>query len=80
MRNQILIFYFPSNFFYQMLNMFKGASAFNQNLCHFGANFGQIFTTPVLGTTNMFEDSGCSDRGTPTGEYGPWCVPVSTCI
>ena len=58
-----------------MFWQFKDATAFNQNLCHFGVSFGQLSFDPF----GMFEDSGCIDKDTPTDRTGPWCA-VTTCL
>ena len=72
MRDQVLIFYsYPT--YYQMGYMFYTATAFNQDLCHFGDYFSQI-----TDTTDMFVGSGCLDKTSPTGPAGPWCE-VTNC-
>ena len=55
----------------QMSYMFWGATAFNQDLCHFGDNW------PHSSVFNMFADSGCASTSKPEGVNGPWCA--STC-
>ena len=50
MGNQILIPYFYPTY-YQMTWMFNGATAFNQDLCHFGDNW------PYSRVRNMFFDA-----------------------
>ena len=57
-----------------MNNMFRGATAFNQDLCHFGDYFSQIANKAY-----MFLDSGCFDKTDPTSASGPWCA-VKTCF
>ena len=52
--------------------MFSGATAFNQDMCHFGVNFSQKTVS------DMFEDSGCSDKNEPVSANGPWCA-VTAC-
>ena len=53
--------------------MFNNATAFNQNLCHFGDNW------PYSWMYSLFVGSGCPDTGDPwESAYGPWCA-VSSC-
>ena len=72
MRRQILIPYYFYPTYYQMNAMFYGATAFNQDLCHFGDNW------PYGDVKYMFLNSGCANTNDPTGETGPWCA-VTTC-
>ena len=53
--------------------MFNNATAFNQNLCHFGDNW------PYSWMYSLFVGSGCPDTGDPwESANGPWCA-VSNC-
>ena len=74
MRRQILIPNFDPTC-YQMSYMFKGATAFNQDMCHFGDNWSWLYFGNVF---DMFSDSGCGNTNQPTGASGPWCA-VTTC-
>ena len=70
--DQILWLFISYQTYYQMTDIFFGAKAFNQDLCHFGVNglpavYGGIFT-----------NSGCFDTSNPTSPTGPWCA-VTTC-
>ena len=56
-----------------MWRMFGNATAFNQDLCHFGDYYSQISNKAY-----MFENSGCLYTTTPTSASGPWCA-VQTC-
>ncbi|EJK49253.1 hypothetical protein THAOC_31893 [Thalassiosira oceanica] len=56
----------------KMSYMFYDATAFNQDLCHFGDNFSQKTVTL------MFYDSACSNKNEPSSASGPWCA-VTTC-
>ena len=58
---------------FQMGYMLQGATAFNQNLCHFGDNTSQLSDASL-----MFDNSGCSNTNDPASATGPWCV-VTTC-
>jgi len=59
-----------------MHDMFRGATAFNQNLCDFGdsANFSKLYGS----FQDMFTASGCQYTNRPTGADGPWCA-AATC-
>ena len=57
-----------------MGEMFDGAEAFDQDLCHFGDNFSQISDKGF-----MFRNSGCAEDGDPTSANGPWCA-VANCL
>ncbi|EJK63918.1 hypothetical protein THAOC_15398 [Thalassiosira oceanica] len=57
-----------------MDRMFDGATAFDQDLCHFGDNFNQYKIV-----YNMFVGSGCANKSDPTSETGPWCA-VTNCL
>ena len=52
--------------------MFNNATAFNQNLCHFGDGW------PFIAAWYMFVGSGCPVKTDPTSAGGPWCA-VSAC-
>ena len=56
----------------QMFGMFYDATAFNQDMCHFGDNW------PIFDVGIMFFNSGCNDTNDPTGPAGPWCA-VTNC-
>ncbi|EJK65326.1 hypothetical protein THAOC_13822 [Thalassiosira oceanica] len=56
----------------QMEGMFYNATAFNQDLCHFGDNFSQL-----QDVTAMFNDTDCADTYNPTSATGPWCAVTS---
>ena len=58
-------FLFPT---LQMQSMFEGATAFDQDLRHFGGNFSQI------SLVDIFLNSGCSIKKAPTSATGPWCA------
>ena len=58
--------------YYQMDNMFAGATTFNQDLCHFGDHW------PYESVTNMFVGTDCTNSAQPTSASGPWCA-VTTC-
>jgi surface protein len=52
-----------------MSYMFKGATSFNQNLCAWQDNF------PYSSASDIFVDSGCAYKDTPSNEYqGPFCA------
>ncbi|EJK55296.1 hypothetical protein THAOC_24985, partial [Thalassiosira oceanica] len=55
-----------------MERMFINATAFNQDLCHFGDNFSQLSDV-----TAMFDGTGCADTNKPTSATGPWCAVTS---
>ena len=55
--------------------MFASASAFNQNLCPWKN------VIPFIWNTDIFADSGCTYKTTPTGLSGPFCAAaIDTCI
>jgi len=52
-----------------MSYMFKGATSFNQNMCAWKDNF------PYSNAIDIFVDSGCTYKGTPSSETkGPFCA------
>ena len=51
--------------------MFSGATAFNQDLCHYGGNW------PYANAIRMFEYSGCQNTLGPNSADGPWCAKSS---
>jgi hypothetical protein len=59
-----------------MLEMFRSASAFNQNLCQWRSAF------PYNGALGIFAFSGCTNKATPVilsnGTRENWCA-VTTC-
>jgi hypothetical protein len=56
-----------------MGNMFKSASAFNQNLCQWR------FAFPYSNALNIFASSGCTNTDTPVlTTRQNWCA-VTTC-
>jgi surface protein len=57
-----------------MRYMFDGASSFNQNLCPWGPKLPANFNYGTSGAAyNIFVNSGCANKSTPTGFTGPWC-------
>ena len=57
-----------------MGDMFKNAAAFNQNLCDWGTKL------QATGVNNMFEGSGCTNKGAPDLSLvppGPFCADCS---
>ena len=73
-------FLFPT---LQMRSMFEGATAFNQNLCHFGDYFSQI-----TNLADIFLNAGCTYTNDPVPYFvqvsppviatRPWCA-VTNC-
>ena len=62
-----------------MGEMFWKAAAFNQDLCHFGANFNLLKNRSAKMFMAMFEDTACAaGDGDPTSPAGPWCA-VADC-
>ena len=60
------------SFVTDMTSMFEGATSFGQDLCNWGDKF------PYSSSSNIFLESGCTDRTQPSlDQRGPFCASSS---